>query len=166
MKNVEMTVDGDILTERQMDEQYLSCDSCGKLVWVEPLTWGVTQYQENAGDIVCNPCYADRLRQALTSSAQPFNGWPAQGLLTPEQFRHALDERVVEDALLAAGWEKIEEGGGDAMTPSSHGYGGDSLEDTCRRFADYVADHPDQQFFVTRVVWQFAADATLWGRSR
>ncbi len=160
-------IDGELLTNESLDEQYRLCDGCGKYVFSEPLTWGVMQYQSLDDGVLCNACYAAALPKALAKGRKNdvIPGWPVQGRLTWDQFRHALDERVVEKALEEAGYTKVEgkDGEGDFDTFSaSRDYSGETGDELFHRFRDYVWDHPDQQFVVTRILWQFAADATLW----
>ena len=151
-------VDDEVLTERALDEQYLSCDVCHQLVSSQPLTWGVMQFQEVDGDIICNGCMAKRTTEGAKVVFGINTHWPRMGAagMTMDVFRHALDERIVEDALIAAGYEKVYETGvegvGYGVTPEAA-----LLE--CRH---RLAQHAHDLFVATRVVHQFCADITLW----
>ena len=151
-------VDDEIIGERQMDEQYAACDRCHALVLREPLTWGVMQYQAVDGDIVCNPCFAKNLADGVKVICGVNTSWPRCGGagLTQDDLRCALDERVAETALEAAGYEKVLEEGVEGV-----GYG-ITPEAAVAKCAALLADRPQDLFVCTVIVWQFCADITLW----
>jgi len=151
-------VDGDIISERQMDESYHSCGVCGALVSSKPLTWGVMQYQESDGEIVCNPCFAKRMADGVKVVFGVDAHWPRMGDagMTMDVFRHALDERVVEDALTAAGYERVYETG---VEGTGYGVTSETALDEC---LTQMAMYGNALFVLTRILGPFAADITLW----
>ena len=155
-------VDGEILTEDQLQEQYLTCEFCQRLVYSEPLTWGVMQWHFLDDEVHCNECYRKAVMEQIESGEHAT--WPVSGELNSLQFRNALDERIMRDALTTK-WEAVYEGGGDSMSPSSTEYGGKSLQSTLHECQRIVANEPSKLFLVTVTQWQFCADVTLWRRS-
>jgi hypothetical protein len=148
-------VDGDLLTERNLNENYLACDGCHQLVSSQPLTWGVMQYQEHDGSIECNHCFSKRTEDGAKVVFGIDTHWPRMGGagITMDVFRHALDERIVEDALIAAGYEKVYETGvGYGATP----------EAALIECQHQLAQHARDLFIATRICWQFCSDLTLW----
>uniref|UniRef100_A0A6M3JTY7 Uncharacterized protein n=1 Tax=viral metagenome TaxID=1070528 RepID=A0A6M3JTY7_9ZZZZ len=157
-----LEVNGELLTENEMYEQYCTCEQCGKLVDSQPLTWGVLQYKTTEdGEIMCNQCYAAWVVKQV-ANREKVHGWPVQRELEFEQFRHVLEHRALEAELRNAGWEVVYEGGGDMYSPQSNEYAGQSLFGTHKAMQDIVEAEGHRVFVVTAVFWQFAADLYLW----